>query len=326
MMKASQAYALITMDALSRIGDIGDVLSNFLEEQVQKISKAAENIKPEVTWKILSRFCTLERHQATYFRTRTMIEALRGIDKDLIKKIVKAFIDSRILRPADENLYELTHDSLALRIAEKRSDEDKAILQIQRLVKSIVEAEPREFFSERQLLSIEPYKGKFNIDDEEQAWIYKSAAHIQEQKQAIQKQQQEELAKTRKQLRTVRSLLAAAGIALTIAVVATIFASISRNNALKDRTSAQLSAHIADSSSKVAKAALIIVNQKISTIGKIEFDNLKARALIIRALPTGQPVDILKQMDSIAATQPDNAYMRETIEKIKNPRNRNENK
>ncbi|MEP6468021.1 MAG: pYEATS domain-containing protein, partial [Parafilimonas sp.] len=44
----------------------------------------------------------------------------------------------------------------------------------------------REFFTEKQLLFIEPYLDKFKVSDEEQDWINKSRANVEEQKKAIQ--------------------------------------------------------------------------------------------------------------------------------------------
>ena len=143
-----------------------------------------------------------------------------GIDTKLLDGAVEEFVNSRILNFSEnENLYELAHDSLALRIAEKRSDEEIAILEVQRLIKSIVAVKPeaREFFTEKQLLFIEPYLEKFTISDEEQDWITKSRANVEAQKEAAQKQQQQELTKARKRLRTVYGLLGGTLVALIAA-------------------------------------------------------------------------------------------------------------
>ena len=221
--ESRQADALITMDVLKRIGDIGDVLRNFLEEQVQKISGKLSgnngNVTPEMIWKILSPFCTLEGTKEPISK-KELADRLPGVDTKLIDGAVEEFVNSRILNYSEnENLYELAHDSLALRIAEKRSDEEIAILEVQRLIKSIVSVKPeaREFFTEKQLLFIEPYLEKFKVSDEEQDWINKSRANVETQKEAAQKQQQQELAKTRKRLRTVYSLLGGALLALIAA-------------------------------------------------------------------------------------------------------------
>ncbi len=221
--ESRQADALITMDVLKRMGDIGDVLRNFLEEQVQKISAKLSvnnsNATPELVWKILSPFCTLEGTKEPISK-KELSDRLPGVNTKLIDGAVEEFVNSRILNYSEnEKLYELAHDSLALRIAEKRSDEEIAILEVQRLIKSIVSVKPeaREFFTEKQLLFIEPYLEKFKVSDEEQDWINKSRANAEARKEAAQKQQQQELAKTRKRLRTVYSLLGGALLALIAA-------------------------------------------------------------------------------------------------------------
>ena len=108
-----------------------------------------------------------------------------------------------------------------MRIAEKRSDEEIAILEVQRLIKSqvSVRAEAREYFTEKQLLFIEPYSSKFKESDEEKDWIAKSRTYVYGQKELEKKKQQEELAKTRKRLRTVYSLLGLTLIAIIAAVI-----------------------------------------------------------------------------------------------------------
>ena len=62
--ESRKADALIELSVLNRIGDIGDVLRNFLEEQVagisQKLSQGNKKVTPETIWKILSPFSTLE--------------------------------------------------------------------------------------------------------------------------------------------------------------------------------------------------------------------------------------------------------------------------
>ena len=224
--ESRQADALITMDVLNRIGDIGDVLRNFLEEQVKSISTRLsagyKNITTEIIWKILSPFSTLEGTKEPISK-KELAERLPDLDNKLIDESVESFVNSRILNFSEnENLYELAHDSLALRIAEKRSDEEIAILEVQRLVKSQlgVKDAAREYFTERQLLFIEPYLEKFKASNEEKDWITKSRTYREEEK----KSQQDQLLKlqdakaTKKRLRIVITLLGLAVIATGAAV------------------------------------------------------------------------------------------------------------
>ena len=95
-----------------------------------------------------------------------------------------------------------------------------------------VKDEAREYFTERQLLFIEPYLEKFKVSDEERDWIAKSRSYREEE----QKNQQEQLLKlqkakaTKKRLRVVVSLL---GLAI-IATDAAAFFGIIANKAKKE--------------------------------------------------------------------------------------------
>jgi GTPase SAR1 family protein len=230
--ESRQADAIITMEVLKRIGDIGDVLRNFLEEQVKKISEnlstSSNNLLPETIWKILSPFCTLEGTKVPISK-KDLAERLPHLDATLINATVDNFVNSRIVNFSEnENLYELAHDSLALRIAEKRSDEEIAILEVQRLINSqvSVKAEAREFFTEKQLLFIEPYLDKFKVSDEEQDWINKSRANVEEQKKAIQLEAERKRHEKNKRIR--RQIITSAIAVLMILVFLVIYSINSR--------------------------------------------------------------------------------------------------
>lgn len=172
-----KADALITAETLKRIGDIGDVLRNFLEEQVASISKKLSTpsniITSETIWKILSPFSTLEGTKEPISK-KDLGERLPEMDKSLLNQSVESFVTSRILNYSENaNLYELAHDSLALRIAEKRSDEEISLLEVRRLIKNQVSlnAEAREPFTEKQINFIEPFLGKLKLGQEELSLI-----------------------------------------------------------------------------------------------------------------------------------------------------------
>jgi len=186
--ESRRADAFITMDTLNRIGDIGDVLRNFLEEQVAKISSKLsagnKDASTDTVWKILSPFSTLEGTKEPLSK-KELSDRLPEINKDLVNECVEAFVTSRILNYSENsNLYELAHDSLALRIAEKRTDEEIALLEVRRLIKNQVsiKAEARETFSEKQINFIEPFLGKLKLDQEEQGLIEQSKIAVAKQK------------------------------------------------------------------------------------------------------------------------------------------------
>lgn len=317
-----QAEALITAEVLNRIGDIGDVLRNFLEEQVKYISRDLSlkynNVSTETVWKMLSPFCTLEGTKNPISKNE-LANCLPGIEKKLVDEAVELFVSSRIVNyDENENLYELAHDSLALSIAAKRTDEEIAILEVRRLIKSQVSVknEAREFFTEKQLLFIEPYLEKFKADEEELMWIAKSHDFIEAQKQLEIKKHREELIKTKKRLRTTYSLLICALIALVIAGYFWLDSNAQKEKAKKAEVLAMIQKDSAVAAREVADSAFKKVNEKIAIIGRKDFDDLTERAERITNA-NGCPEDILRQMDSIMAIHPDSLAMNQVIQSIK---------
>ena len=207
-----KAEATISMAALLQMGDIGDVLRNFLDDQVLKTARELKQ-KPETIWKILSPFVTLEGTKEPMDKT-ALSDRLPMMGKDLIQAILQAFAQSRILRYSEnEQLYEIAHDSLAKQIHAKRSDEEIALLEVQRLIKSQVslKEEAREFFTAKQLLFIKPFLDKFKLNAEEQSWVEKSEIHLQNQVAAEEAAKAKKLAAARKRTRVLASLLGFCG-------------------------------------------------------------------------------------------------------------------
>ncbi len=189
-----QTEAEITLEDLKKIGDIEDVLQNFLEEQVREISQelstAKTVVKTETIWKILSNFCTLEGTKEPISKKEVAERLKPDIVKKLVDQSVDAFAKNRILKKSEiEDLYELTHDALALKIAEKRSEDDISMLEVKRLIKSqtALKAEYREDLSEKQLNFIEPYLAKIapELNEEEKNYIEESIETLAKQKRAL---------------------------------------------------------------------------------------------------------------------------------------------
>lgn len=182
------ADAVFSVEALNNIGDIGDVLRAFLEEQVksisQKLNKTYSTVSLETIWKILSPFATLEGTKKP-ITTNDLFDQMPDLDKKLIMATIEAFVNTRILRYSENNdFYEIAHDSLAKRIFEKRSDEDIALLEVRRLIENqtSIKKTARECFTERQLNFIEPYLNKIKLTNEEKNLLSDSRKEVKKQK------------------------------------------------------------------------------------------------------------------------------------------------
>lgn len=212
--KDRQAEATFSLGQLNAIGDIGDVLRDFLDEQVLRIALDL-NVKPETIWKTLSPFVTLEGTKEP-LSAAMLAERLRKSGEAFIPQSLEAFQRSGILRfDKRDARYEIAHDSLARQIHAKRTDEEIALLEVQRLIRSqaAMKPEAREYFTARQLEFMAPFLEKFHPSPEELDWIRKSRTHVQAQQEAEERRQREELEATQKRLRMVRGLLALALIA-----------------------------------------------------------------------------------------------------------------
>ncbi len=205
--KSRQSPAEFTKAKVDEMGKIGDVLKDFLEDQVSSISKELKErysgLSMELIWKILSPFATLEGTKEPISK-KELFDRLPDLSQSMIDEVVALFINCRILR-YNENAdnFEIAHDSLAKPIAEKRSVEETAMLEIKRLIKSQVgvKEEAREYFSEKQLAFIQPYLSKFKPSEEELDWIQKSEKYILEQRELAEKKKLQEINKKKRERR-----------------------------------------------------------------------------------------------------------------------------
>ncbi len=202
--KEPTTEATFTLAALSEIGGISDVLRDFLEEQIVTIANALLCDQKKI-WKILSPFVTVDGTKEP-IGLAALNQQLPNLSSTLIEKAVLALMNNRILRyNEEENLYEIAHDSLALRIAEKRSDDEIALLEVRNLINSqnLLKDEARELFSAKQLEFINPYLHLLSLSVGEQKLLQESEAKVTRQQREAKQ----------------RKLLAAAFVGLVFVVI-----------------------------------------------------------------------------------------------------------
>lgn len=219
-----QASAEFSLAATRKMAGIGDVLRNFLDEQVMLTAKRL-NQDPVQIWNILSPFVTLDGTKEPVSEA-LLQKRLPDIGSKLLKDILQIFINQRLVRYyKDDQLYEIAHDSLAKKIAEKRSDEEVALLRVQQIIKGqIVYTAEARFFSEQQLNFIKPFLQKLKLSKEEEALIAESErviAQKQEDLLAAQKEEYEKMkAQAEKEKKLKRRAIYIAGIAVISSIVA----------------------------------------------------------------------------------------------------------
>lgn len=221
--------AEFSLESLKSIGDIGDVLRNMLDEQVAQIMTKYSLTSDEV-WKFLSVFVSLEgtKEQKSYLEIRDLYANTTLIP---VRQLLNDFVNRRILRKSKNDLiYEIAHDSLAKQISLKRSDDEIAVLEIKRMIHSMVSLNEnsREYFTEKQLAYITPLLDRLQLDKAETEWIKKSTRHVQELHKAEEEARNLELLKTKRRLRGAIAMLLVVLVAFVFAGIQTFKASRSK--------------------------------------------------------------------------------------------------
>ena len=122
------AKIVFTSELVNETGGLGDVMASFLGEQIQaiqtKLIEKFPNADENTTWKIITAFATYDGTKIPM--DKSMIYNKIDLPKEQIDFVLNLYEKSRILRLADDN-FEIAHDTLALQVAAKRSNEEKVL-------------------------------------------------------------------------------------------------------------------------------------------------------------------------------------------------------
>jgi len=98
---------------VEEVGRIDDVLEGFLEEQLLIFSAEVDERENGMRW--LKNFVSNKGTKVPVSR-QEVIEAMPEFSEERMQQYFNFFLSNRILRPLDNDQYELTHDSIAQRI------------------------------------------------------------------------------------------------------------------------------------------------------------------------------------------------------------------
>jgi WD40 repeat protein len=177
-----------TTELVDRIGLLGDVMSSFLEEQVDAIQKRLEDKYPDadegMAWKTISKFSTLEGTKIPM--TQSEIQAQLEYPENQLDLILGLFEKARILRLAD-GIYEIAHDTLALQISEKRSGEEKALLEVKKLLTDRYAAyvQTGALMGRKEIDYINPYRSRLEMTEEQSDFFKKSKNNVRKRRAII---------------------------------------------------------------------------------------------------------------------------------------------
>jgi hypothetical protein len=89
-----------------------------------------------------------------------------------LKEILEKLEQSRIIK-LDDNIYELSHDSLAIKIAEKRTAEEIQLIEVIKFLKNASNSfrQTDTLLNRKQLKYIQPYLAKIDLSEDEKKLI-----------------------------------------------------------------------------------------------------------------------------------------------------------
>ena len=240
---------------LDEIGQIGDVLSDFLDVQI------ASSANPEKTLAILKVFVTLEgtRKQLSQEEILESIEAFGlKMNQEEAQELILELVNKRILRDKDENeRYELRHDSLALRIYEKITIRERELIEVRQFLDyGLAEYNRRGFLlNEHDLSYIEQHLDRLKLSGDLKKFVDASAKSVRKKR------------RTRKQVITIISIIV---ILLITSVYGFFDAQKQRQAALVQQGLAEESARVADDQKLIAQQneQLAIASQQEAIISQ----------------------------------------------------------
>lgn len=178
---SSDAPVVFTEDLVQRTGALGDVLADFLDDQIVDVQKTLAGTKPKLradaVQLVLEEFATLDgtKQPVSHEELAARLPDLHPIFDDCLK----ALTDRRVLRQLDD-AYELAHDSLARRIADTRSAERKTLLKVQKLVKDRHSGyeQTQTLLNKEEIDYLTPYLSKLMLNAAETAFVARSRAKV----------------------------------------------------------------------------------------------------------------------------------------------------
>jgi Fe2+ or Zn2+ uptake regulation protein/energy-coupling factor transporter ATP-binding protein EcfA2 len=170
---------------LHKIGDIGNILGDFLNEQLLGMENAPEVeavLKTMISEDGTKKQITLDEI------VHSLDKANRNIPGESVRNILKNLVDRRIISEKDEHgNYEIKHDSLAIRIYERLTAEERKLKEIQQLIKNAHNQylQVGTLMNEQMLKHIGPYTTNLSLPIEQEKFVKQSENEIGKAKRRI---------------------------------------------------------------------------------------------------------------------------------------------
>ena len=171
-----------TKKTVNDLGEVSDILAEFVDEQIFKMDK------PLQAWSILKCFVSLDGTKIPL--SLDELQSALGqigtsVSDEELNLVLEALVNKRILSEQnDEGKQELRHDSLALKIYERISLQEKERLEVQRFLSiSLREYQKRgTLLKEEDLDYIKTHRRKLKLGKEMQAFLDNSLRQSKKQR------------------------------------------------------------------------------------------------------------------------------------------------
>ena len=159
---------------LEELGNVGDVLSQFLDEQIELIPDSDKALA------VLKAFVSTDatKKQITAPQAAEFVKTIgQDLGEKQVDRLIQELVNRRILKDKDEaGRYEFRHDSIAAKMFEKITSYERDLIEVnQFLTYAFNEHERRAFLlNESDLAYIAPYESKLNPSNKLRSFIEKS--------------------------------------------------------------------------------------------------------------------------------------------------------
>jgi len=296
-----QSTATFSVQALKKLGNIENVMRAFLDDQVRDMQRKFKLKNEDNIWRLLGQLVTEDRTKAPR-STAELRDLLPELPSAALADWLRHLEQHRILRAEgeDENerVYEISHDALAASIDEHRSEEDIALMEVRRLISAQLklEAQNREFLSEKQLNFVAPFEHKLRLSTTEKTFLQDSKAEVARKKAEAEREAQ--AARARKARRRRRTMWLVVSFSLN-AVLLGAFGLYQASVATTAKEQAIQSAEIANTAAVKANLSLIEALKAKREQIEAEARSLEQRAKTLEILQKLEDADKLTALTRV---------------------------
>lgn len=247
---------VFSLELVETVGNVSNVMDLFLEEQTQRIQQDIQRRYPGTPGRLVREVLN---HFVTPAGTSRLISG-----ENLLKKFpgreaavlycLDQLKNARVLQCSEEeDSYEIAHDSLAKQIDNKRSEKEKALVEIEKLVKDRLAAfkKTKTYLNKNEINYIDYY---FETDNETL-----NALLEPKEKQFIQDSKRKQ---TRKQRLNIFSITAVAVIILLLFITAVKWSEANKEKEDNEKTAKALNL--------VSKAQIMVGRNPTKALGLAE--------------------------------------------------------